>query len=142
MSSVDRVLWTPLNNRLRWALMVTAVVSALAHIPVIGEHLHEAPYMGLEFIVLTVACLAIGVTVVWLDSLAVYALAGATCGLAVIGYALTRLIAFPLLGDDVGNWFEPLGVVAVSAELLTVEIALIVLLGASHGRLYETAESV
>lgn len=46
-----------------------------------------------------------------------------TCGLAILGYIATRLIAFPELAGDVGNWFEPLGVVSVLAECAAVAIA-------------------
>ncbi len=46
----------------------------------------------------------------------------------VLGYAATRLVAFPELGDDVGNWLEPLGVIAVASELAVVFCALAALL--------------
>ncbi len=38
----------------------------------------------------------------------------------MLGYALTRLTAFPQLADDVGNWLEPLGVTSVLAETTVV----------------------
>jgi hypothetical protein len=41
----------------RWLLTVAAVVTAVAHVPVIAPHLEEAPYMGVLFVVLTVACM-------------------------------------------------------------------------------------
>lgn len=80
--------------------------------------------MGEEFVVLTVACLALTVAVVLCDSVAAYALGAAVCGLAVLGYIATRLVAFPLLADDVGNWFEPLGVISVVTESSAVAIAI------------------
>jgi hypothetical protein len=89
-------------------------------VPVIGPHLSEAPYMGEEFIVLTAACFVLGVAALACDSAAVYGLTVVTCGLALLGYAATRLIAFPQLADDVGNWFEPLGLVSVVAETVAV----------------------
>lgn len=85
--------------------------------------------MGLEFIVLTLACLAVGVAAVVCDSRAVYVGALIACGLAVVGYVLTRLVAFPMLGDDVGNWFEPLGVVSVIAETVAVLVGAMALNG-------------
>jgi hypothetical protein len=103
--------------------VIAAVIGALAHLPVVAEHLREAPYMGEEFIVLIVACLLIAVACLVCDSAAVYALAVLTCGLAVVGYILTRLVAFPELADDVGNWLEPLGVVSVLAESTAVAVA-------------------
>lgn len=109
-----------LNRPQRWTLALAAVVTAVAHIPVVTPHLNEAPYMGVLFIVLTVACCALAVAALLRDSVALYALAMLTCGSAIVGYAATRLVAFPMLGDDVGNWLEPLGVVSIIAEAVVV----------------------
>lgn len=68
--------------------------------------------------------LLLGLAAVICDSRAVYNLTVVACGLALVGYAATRLITFPQLGDDVGNWFEPLGVVSVLAETAAVIIAI------------------
>ncbi|MGZ4647937.1 MAG: hypothetical protein ACXVYC_16645 [Blastococcus sp.] len=118
-----RFLPAPLRRPERRPLAAAALVAAVAHIPVIGPHLDEAPYMGVLFIVLTVACLAIAAAALVRDTTAVYGLTVLTCGLAVLGYAATRVVAFPMLGDDVGNWLEPLGVVSVASELVAVGAA-------------------
>jgi hypothetical protein len=107
----------------RWLVAVAAAVAATAHVPVIAPHLEEAPYMGVLFIVLTAACLVLAVTVLVRDTAAVYSLSVLTCGLAIVGYAATRLVAFPMLADDVGNWMEPLGVVSVVSEAVVVAAA-------------------
>ena len=125
MGTARDFLVTSQGSPLRWPLAAAAAVAAVAHIPVIGSHLTEAPYMGVLFIVLTAACFALAVTVTIIDSHAVYSAAALTCGLAVIGYAATRLVAFPMLADDVGNWFEPLGVVSVVSEVFVVGAALL-----------------
>lgn len=122
-----RFLLVGLHSPQRWSLALAATVTAGAHIPIIAPHLAEAPYMGTLFIVLTVACVALAAAAVVRDSVAVYALSMLTCGSAIIGYAATRLVAFPMLGDEVGNWLEPLGVVAVTAEALVVWSAATVL---------------
>ncbi|MBO1766519.1 hypothetical protein [Allobranchiibius sp. GilTou38] len=122
---MEQFLTTPHASRARWVVALFAVVAAVAHIPVTGEHLREAPYMGWLFIVLTVGCLAIAGAALVRDSSAVYALAVLTCGLAVVGYAATRLTAFPMLADDVGNWLEPLGVVSVITETVVVVAAIV-----------------
>jgi hypothetical protein len=101
----------------------------VAHIPVICPRLHEAPYMGVLFIVLTAACAALAVAALVRDSRAVYVMVIVTCALAVIGYAATRLVAFPMLSDDVGNWLEPLGVVSIVAESVAVAAAIAALAG-------------
>jgi hypothetical protein len=116
----DRTLGTRLLSPYRPLVVLAAMIAALAHIPVIAPHLDEAPYMGVLFIVLTAACLVLAGTLLVHDGARVYALSILTCGLAVIGYAATRLFAFPMLADDVGNWLEPLGVVSIVAESVAV----------------------
>lgn len=111
------------HSRARWVLAAAAVIAALAHLPVIGPHLDEAPYMGVLFIVFTAACVSLAAVATVRDVPAVYALAILTCGLAILGYAATRIVAFPQLGDDVGDWLEPLGVVSVLAEAVVVAAA-------------------
>ena len=113
----------------RWVLGAAAAVAAIAHVPVIAPHLDEAPYMGVLFIVLTAACAFLAVAALVRGGRAVYALTVLTCGLAVLGYAATRLVAFPMLADDVGNWLEPLGVVSIVSESVAVVAAVVGLRG-------------
>ena len=127
MSVLDepaRFLWEPRHSPWRWPLATAAAVAAIAHVPVIGPHLHEASYMGEEFIVLTAACLLLAGAALVCDSAAIYCSTAITCGLAVLGYLATRLVAFPSLADDVGNWLEPLGVVSVLAEIVALIAAI------------------
>lgn len=126
-----------LRSRWRFVVAGAAIAAAAAHVPVIGPHLSEAPYMGALFIVLTSACIVLAAASLVRDSRAVYALAILTCGLAVVGYVATRLVAFPMLADDVGNWLEPLGVVSIIMESIAVAAATAALSGArrvSHRR--------
>lgn len=118
----------------RWLLAASIALAAIAHIPVIGPHLDEAPYMGVLFIVLTAACAVLAAAILLRDSRAVYALVVITCGLAVLGYIATRVITFPMLADDVGNWLEPLGVLSVISESIAVTIALATLVQAARSR--------
>ena len=109
----------------RWVLAAAAAVAAIAHVPVIAPHLEEAPYMGVLFAVLTAACAFLGGAALVRGGRAVYLLTVLTCGLAVLGYAATRLLEFPMLADDVGNWLEPLGVVSIVSESVAVAAAVI-----------------
>lgn len=115
---------TPLRAPERWLLAAAALVASVAHIPVTPEHLTEAPYMGVLFVLLTAACVVLAGTALVRDVPAVYLASAAVCGLAIVGYAATRLVAFPMLGDDVGNWLEPLGVVSILSEAVVVGAAL------------------
>jgi hypothetical protein len=113
-------LLLPTCSTLRWVMATAAVSAGAAHIPVIPPHLKEAPYMGVLFILLTIACIALAMAAITYDAPMVYLAAATICGLTNIGYAATRLVAFPMLADDVGNWLEPLGVVSIVAETAVV----------------------
>jgi hypothetical protein len=132
--SVTDFFWLPLRFRWRWVLTVAAGVSALAHLPVVGEHLRDAPYMGEEFVVLIIGCLLIGAAVLICDSAALYLVAVITCSLPITGYVATRVVAFADLADDVGNWWEPLGVVSILAEAAGVAVALCALASRRQSR--------
>jgi peptidoglycan/LPS O-acetylase OafA/YrhL len=120
-------LVAPIRFRWRFAVALAALVAAVAHVPVIGEHLEEAPYMGVLFLLLTIACTVLAIGMLVRDAPPVYAAAASVCALAVLGYAATRIVAFPQLDDDVGNWLEPLGVVSVLSECCVVAGALMAL---------------
>ena len=113
------------HSRVRLLLVPAVLVAAAAHLPVIRPHLSEAPYMGVLFVILAAACVLLAATLISWDTRLVYLLSAGTCGLAVLGYAATRLIAFPMLADDVGNWREPLGLVSVAAESVVVVTAVL-----------------
>jgi hypothetical protein len=116
----SELLLVPRRSPYRFVLVPAAVAAAVAHLPVTGQHLREAPYMGVLFIVLTAALLVLATAALIRDSTAVYAATILTCALAIVGYAATRTVAFPLLADDVGNWLEPLGVVSVLSEFVAL----------------------
>jgi len=121
---MSEFLLRPLNLRRRWLVVAALLAAAAAHLPVIGEHLMEARYMGVLFIVLTAACFVLAAALISVDSPAAYALSAITGALAVLGYAATRTVAFPQLADDVGNWTEPLGIVSIITETLAALVAL------------------
>jgi hypothetical protein len=115
--------WQRRGQPHRWVVAIAALVAAVAHLPVIGPHLAEAPYMGFLFVALTVTCLGVAGAICVRDSTVLYLAAALTCGLAVLGYVATRLVAFPMLADDLGAWLEPLGVLAVGSEVVVVVAA-------------------
>ena len=120
-----------MNHRLgspwRWVAAVLLLVTAGTHVPLIHEHLEEAPYVGALFIALAVVGVGLAVLVVLWDTPLVWAASGLVTLLAAIAFLLSRTIGLPEIGDDVGNWTEPLGFPAVAAEVLTVVVALVVL---------------
>jgi hypothetical protein len=105
-----------IGSPLRYPAAGLALVAGLAHVPVTPEHLREAPYIGVMFIVLTTACVLLAAALLIVDSVLVWSTLGVTTMVAVVAYAVSRTIGLPLMADDVGNWLEPLGIVSVVTE--------------------------
>jgi hypothetical protein len=108
----------------QWAASALLVVAAATHIPLIQDHLEEAPYVGWLFIALSVVCIVLAVAILFVDSAGVWIISGAVCLAAVVAFLASRTIGLPQIGDDVGNWTEePLGIPAVASEVLMVVLA-------------------
>ncbi|MDR6863647.1 multicopper oxidase domain-containing protein [Phycicoccus sp. 3266] len=102
----------------RTVLIPSALVVAAAHVPITEDHFHEAPYLGVLFLALEAAAVALAVLLWQRESRWVYTAAGVIGGLAASAYGVSRWVGLPQIGDDVGNWAEPLGVVAMTAEVV------------------------
>lgn len=126
-TTAQHALPTATESALRSSAVAAIGVAAVAHVPVIGPHLHDAPYMGVLFVAFTGVCLALGAAIAAGNRTWAYRSAVVVCGSAVLLYAATRLIAFPQLSDDVGNWLEPLGVISVVSETFVVALAVVTL---------------
>ena len=101
-----------------------ALMAAAAHVPAIPHHIQEMPYVGVGFIAVAFACL-IGATGIVLNSARwAWALSGATCFASIAAWVVSRTVGLPgMAGHDVGNWAEPLALMAVVSELMVVTLA-------------------
>jgi hypothetical protein len=111
---------TAKDHAARIVLVLALAGAAAAHLPVIPEHLAEAPYMGVLFILFSSACVLLAAALISFDNRLLFQLSALTCSAAVAAYVATRLVAFPMLADDRGNWLEPLGVTSVALEAIAV----------------------
>jgi hypothetical protein len=111
------------NSPSQWCASFLLLVAAGTHIPLIQDHLEEAPYIGWLFIILSVVCIALAIVILFVDHVGVWVLSAAACFAAVVAFLASRTIGLPQIGDDVGNWTEPLGIPAVAAEALMVVLA-------------------
>jgi hypothetical protein len=107
----------------QWCASFLLLVAAGTHIPLIKTHLEEAPYVGWLFIALSVVCIALAVAVLFVDHIGVWMLSAAVCLAAVMAFLASRTVGLPQIGDDVGNWTDPLGPPAVGSEVLMVALA-------------------
>lgn len=108
----------------RWQLLtaLAGVTAATLHLPVLGDHLAGATYMGLLFAGFVLANSALAAVLVLQPSRAAFAGAAVLNAAAIATYVATRLVAFPQLADDVGAWVELWGLLAVSAEAGTAVV--------------------
>jgi hypothetical protein len=120
-------MFTPLASPLRWVAIVMLLGTAGTHIPLISDHLEEAPYVGVLFIALSVASVVLAVLLVRWDSALAWYASGAMTLLALVGFFASRTVGLPQISDDIGNWSEPLGYPAVAVEALVTAAAAIVL---------------
>jgi hypothetical protein len=118
---------TPLASPLRWVAVVMLLATAGTHVPLVREHLEEAPYVGVLFIALCVASLALAVLLVRWDTPLVWAASGSMTLVALAAFFASRTVGLPEIADDIGNWTDPLGYPAVAAEALATATAALVL---------------
>lgn len=107
----------------RWPAAATALVIAAAHVPITPQHLSEAPYIGWSFVALEITTVLLAILLATRDTRAVWSAAFVVPALAILAYLVSRTVSLPLIGDDVGNWTEPLSYVALTAEALLIVIA-------------------
>jgi len=107
----------------RWVTSALLLVAAGSHVPLVSEHLREAPYVGWSFIVLIVTCVLLAGCIALVDQGAVWLLSAAVCLGALVAFLASRTVGLPQIGDEVGNWTEPLGFPAVLSEALVVVLA-------------------
>jgi manganese oxidase len=108
----------------RFPALAACVIAAVAHVPVTPEHLAEVPYLGALFLALEAACLGLAVLLVLRPQRVVLLGTAALGAAAVAAYVVSRSIGLPAAADDVGDWWEPLGVLSVAAETAMVVFGL------------------
>ncbi len=110
-------------STLRVPVAVAALLAAALHVPMTMPHLRAAPYMGIAFIAFMIATSVGALALLDHDRRRHYGVLGALCGAAIVTFVVTRLVALPQLGDDVGRWTESTAVAALLSEATVVVLA-------------------
>jgi hypothetical protein len=109
----------------RWLAAVSVAAGGLLHVPLIPDHLREAPYVGALFIALAVVSVVLAAALVVRDSTAVWVAVVVVMAAALAAFLLSRTVGLPQIGDDVGNWRgESLGLPCITAEALGMVVGL------------------
>lgn len=112
-----------------------AVPTALGLLVVAAVHLIDGPtmlsrpyYVGTLELALTVACVPLALLLLVRPIRPFWHVSGALCTAALLVYVASRTVGLPDSMDDIGNWFQTIGVVNVISEAAVVTAAAVVVL--------------
>src|SRR6476660_2364239 len=95
---------------------------ALIHLlDVIGK-IKETPYLGVMYIALMVASVAVAFSLLHTGSALAWATAGLLAAATLVGFILSRTTGLPNASDDIGNWTEPLGLASLFVEGVVLSV--------------------
>jgi hypothetical protein len=110
----------PADPALRAVTATGLITMGVIHAVEIQGELGGAVWLTVGFILLAAAGPLAGLWLLVQPTVPAWVLAGLVCLLAALGYMATRSFGVPGDHDDVGNWLEPLGLVALITEWLVV----------------------
>jgi hypothetical protein len=89
---------------------------ALIHLlDVIGK-IKETPYLGVMYVALMVASVAVALSLLHTGSSLAWGAAGLLAVATLTGFVLSRTTGLPHSEDDIGNWTEGLGLASMFVE--------------------------
>jgi hypothetical protein len=89
---------------------------ALVHLVELPDTWRETVGLGVLFALLVVAAATVAAGLLHVDTTRLWQASAIVALAAIAGYVLTRSVALPFDRSDVGNWLEPLGLVALFIE--------------------------
>lgn len=119
----------PVQSPLRLLAAAGAIAEAISHLPLLMESLSGTPYIGVGFLLLSVAGFLLAQLLISRDTMAVWVSTVLVAALAAIGYVLSRTTGLPQLHEYIGQWGYPLGVVSLVGEGTMLIAGLVCLAG-------------
>ncbi|TDW29805.1 hypothetical protein [Cryobacterium psychrophilum] len=107
-----------LSRRIAVALGLAGI--AAVHILDLPGKFAETPYLGYVYLLLIVASFVIMERLITGGSRLDFAAAAALAAAVLIGFTINRTVGMPGAMDDIGNWFEPLGLLSLVIEAFVV----------------------
>jgi hypothetical protein len=104
----------------RAAALTGLVAVAAIHFGQVVPTIEQTPYLGALFVGLTAACAILAARLIVGDGPVTWLAIGLVDLTAMLGFVFTRLFSTFLDNQDVGNWSEMLGLVALLLEGLLV----------------------
>jgi hypothetical protein len=117
----------PADPAVRAAAAIGLMSVGVIHVLQIQGQLSGAAWLTAGFVLLGVIAPIAGLWLLARPSPAAWQVGALVCVSAFAGYVLTRTVPVPGDTGDVGNWLEPLGVVALMTEAIVTSLAVLVL---------------
>lgn len=134
--AVSPILESATDPAVRAVAAAGLIAAGIIHALEIQGQLSGAVWLTIGFCLLAVAQPLAGLWLLTRPTAMAWAFGGLACLLAALGYMLTRSVPVPGDTGDVGNWLEPLGVVSLIVQWITVLLSGIVLAGELRVRRY------
>jgi len=124
--STSSAAWSTTRSRTAelWLTVLALLVTGGLHLALVPDHFEEATYAGWLFLADGVAAVALALVLLVHDRRWAWWASGLVAGVTVAAYVLSRTAGLPGLGDDIGNWTDPLSFPALAAEVAVVVIAI------------------
>lgn len=104
----------PVKASLRGVAALCALLSAVVHLLIAPEHLEETPYIGILFVVGSIALLLAAAGLARRNPLPAWLLGALVSGGMVLGFALSRTVGLPDYREL--DWDPPYGILSLVAE--------------------------
>jgi hypothetical protein len=101
---------------LRTVAVVGLVGVALIHVLDAPDTFASAPYKGWLYVGLITTSVAAAAALLRSGDLRAWAAAGALSLGALVAFVFSRTVGLPAGADDIGNWWEPLGLASMFVE--------------------------
>jgi hypothetical protein len=118
--SAEAIEHTIRHTTLRGVGFIGLLAVALIHLLDVISKLHDTPYLGLMYILLMVASVAVAFAVLHTGRPIVWAAAGLLAALTLVGFILGRTTGLPSSSSDIGNWSEGLGLASMFVEIAVI----------------------
>ena len=92
----------------------------VTHVLDLPGKLSETPYLGVLYIGLIIAAVVLMQRIITKGDRTTFLASAALGALVLLGYIVNRTVGMPGATDDIGNWLEPLGIVAILSEVLVI----------------------
>ena len=110
---------------LRQALVVIGLIAVAAiHLLDLRSKMEETPYLGVGYILVIITALVLVERIVVGAKKIDFLAAAGLCLSVLVGFVVNRTVGMPGAMGDIGNWFEPLGLVSLVVEAVVAWHAL------------------